>query len=98
MILVVEREARDEDGVRLADGVLNRVPQLVVADRASVLIVERNPDRNRTEKRAGAAVLVAPCSGGFSREPEAEPTIPGTRWLARIRVAREYRDQRNVGA
>jgi hypothetical protein len=93
VILVVEREARDEHGIRLADGVLNRIPELVIADRAPVLIVEREPDRVCPEHRAGASILVAARSGRFPRKLEAKTTIPRTRRPSRIRVAGEDGDQ-----
>jgi hypothetical protein len=95
---MVERKAGDEDGVRLTDGVLNRVPQLIVPRRAAVLIVKREPDRHGTKKRARAAVLLAPCSGGLPRELKAKATIPRARRLDRIRVACENRNERNGGA
>jgi hypothetical protein len=98
MILVVEWKAGDEDGVRLADGVLNRLPQLVVPHRAPVLIVEREPDRRCPEKRAGASILLTPRLGCFPRELEAEATIPRARRLAGIRVACENGDDRDGGS
>ncbi len=95
---MVEREAGDEDGIRLSDGVLNRAPQLIVPGRASVLIVKREPDRHGTKKRARAAVLLAPSSGGFPGELKAKAAIPWARRLDRVRVACEHGNQRNGGA
>jgi hypothetical protein len=97
MIGVFERKARDEDAVRWTDGSLDRHPQLVVFRRTSVLIFEREPDRSGAEDRTCAAVLLAPCSSRFPREPEAKAAIPWARRPGRIWVTGKDGDERNFG-
>jgi hypothetical protein len=95
---MVERESGDEDGLRAPDGPFDRAPHLVVVRRPSVLVVKREPNWDGAEKRARATVLITPCTGGFTRRTESQALVPRTRRTAGVRVAREDRDERDVGS